>query len=140
MLSLLFVSPEIHLKEQLLEFAGVRKVPEDFRKLVRKHTLFFLFPRSSGSFRKLSGSLSGSLFNLLLYSRSSGRCWKVPGSLSGSLFEDANFPQSGSFRKNSGRPNGRVSTCQVLLRGTVSGTSCSEMVASNVIPTYGCRC
>ena len=45
----------------LFGFAGIRKVPEGFRKLVRKLTLVSQHDRSSGRFRKVSGSLSGSL-------------------------------------------------------------------------------
>ena len=58
---------------QLFKFAGVRKVPEGFRKLVRKLTRIFHFRRSSGRFRKVSGRLSGSLFSFCSCGCSSGR-------------------------------------------------------------------
>ena len=98
-------------------FAGIRKIPEDFRKLVRKPTCFLQHHRSSGRFRKVSGSLSGSLLLFCLAFCNSGRFRKIPGSLSGSLFEHFDLLHSGSFRKVSGRPTGRSTKHQVLFLG-----------------------
>ena len=92
---------------EVFRFADIRKIPEGFRKLVRKLTCSLQFPRSSGRSRKVSGSLSGSLFHFRVYPCNSGRFRKVPGSLSGSLFEEIDLPHSGSFRKVSGSLTGR---------------------------------
>ena len=101
----------------LFVFLQFRKIPEDFRKLVRKPTCFLQHHRSSGRFRKVSGSLSGSLLLFSLAFCNSGRFRKIPGSLSGSLFEPFDLLHSGSFRKVSGRPTGRSTKHQVLFLG-----------------------
>ena len=107
----------------IFKFAGIRKVPEGFRKLVRKLTLPFEFCCTSGRFRKVSGSLFGSLFVYFLYSCSSGRHRKVSGSLSGSLFEDVIFLHSGRFRKAPGGATGSGIKYQVMVLGLVSDAS-----------------
>ena len=106
-LSLLFYSKGSCPHVEVFRFADIRKVPEGFRKLVRKLTCSLQSHCSSGRFRKVSGSLSGSLFHFCTYACSSGRFRKGSGSLSGSLFEDIDLPHSGSFRKVSGSPTGR---------------------------------
>ena len=107
----------------IFKLAGIRKVPEGFQKLVRKLTLPSEFRCSSGRFRKVSGSLFGSLFVYFLYSCSSGRHRKVSGSLSGSLFEDVIFLHSGRFRKAPGGATGSGIKYQVMVLGLVSDAS-----------------
>ena len=101
-----------------------RKVPEDlpegFRKPTgsKKHTCSF--PCSSERFRKLTGSLTGSLFGGCQISCSSGRFRKLTGRLTGSLFWGVSKScSSGSFRKLHGRISGSVSAITIL-RGNAS--------------------
>ena len=111
---LYYILPKISSRGQILWICWH---PEDFRKLVRKPTCFLQHHRSSGRFRKVSGSLSGSLLLFSLAFCNSGRFRKIPGSLSRSLFEHFDLLHSGSFRKVSGRPTGRSIKHQVLFLG-----------------------
>ena len=114
---LFFLKGSLH-RIKMLRFAGIQKVLEGFRKLVRKLTLFSQFHRSSGRFRKVHGSLSGSLFRFCLYFCSSGRSRKAPGSLSGSLFQLFGLLHSGRFRKVSGTVTGRITKHQLCFFGS----------------------
>ena len=128
-LSLLYLGRDSRHRMRSFGFAGIRKVPEGFRKLVRKLTLFFQHHRSSGRFRKISGSLSGSLFLFRLCFCRSGRFRKVPGSLSGSLFEHIGLLHSGRFRKVSGSLAGRDIKYQMIVLGVVSLASLQSSIS-----------
>ena len=121
---------------QLFRFAAVWKVPEGFQKLVRKLTRVFHFCRSSGRFRKVSGSLSRSLLLFCMHGCSSGSFRKVPGSLSGNLFGVIHLPHSGSFRKVSGSPTGRGMKHQIIDLGLVSWTSSDISISLASITTW----
>ena len=84
----------------------------------------------SPQFQKV-GKVSGSLFLFVMYRCSSGSFRKVPGSLSGSLFELVDLPHSGSFRKATGSATGRGIEHQMIDLGLVSRTS----LQSSMLPT-----
>ena len=111
---LYYILPKISSPGQILWICWH---PEDSGRFPEACPEAYMFFTTSSQFRKVSGSLSGSLLLFCLAFCNSGRFRKIPGSLSGSLFEHFDLLHSGSFRKVSGRPTGRSTKHQVLFLG-----------------------
>ena len=114
---LYYILPKISSRGQILWICWHPEDSGRFPEACPEAYMFFKTFTTSSQFRKVSGSLSGSLLLFCLAFCNSGRFRKIPGSLSGSLFEHFDLLHSGSFRKVSGRPTGRSTKHQVLFLG-----------------------